>query len=250
MQLTVDRYKKLLPLYLQIANNLIEQIEAGMLAPGTRLPSERELSQKLSVQRETVRQALAVLDNEGLITRRHGSGTYIAEPKIERDAGRLFPFTRAMRRKGYRPGAQVIQFEKTLCSPAVALELSLALSAAVYYIQRVRTVNQEPVVLETSYVPADIFPDFDRFDLAARSMYEIMETEYGARVSQARQSLEAVVASEFEANLLVLKKGDPLMLERRLTFDQLNRRVEFSKDLFRGDRFRFTTDRTPLEPVE
>ena len=250
MQISIDRYKKMLPLYLQIANNLIEQIEAGTLAPGTRLPSERELSLKLSVQRETVRQALAVLDNEGLITRRHGSGTYIAEPKIERDAGRLFPFTRAMQRKGYRPGATVIQMEKILCSPAIAHELDLPVSAIVYFIQRVRTINQEPVVLENAYIPADIFPDFDRFDLSERSMYEIMETEYGSRVSQARQSLEAVVASEFEASLLGLKKGDPLMLERRLTFDQLNRRVEYSKDLFRGDRFRFTTERTPLETSE
>lgn len=250
MQISIDRYKKSLPLYLQIANNLIEQIEVGALAPGTRLPSEREMSISLSVQRETVRQALAVLENEGLITRRHGSGTYIAEPKIERDAGRLFPFTRAMKRKGYRPGASVIQLEKILCMPAVAHELDLPVSAFVYFIQRLRTVNQEPVVLENAYVPADIFPEIDRFDLSDRSMYEIMETEYGSRVSQARQSLEAVVATEFEANLMGLKKGDPLMLERRLTFDQHNRRVEYSKDLFRGDRFRFTTERTPLEPTE
>lgn len=250
MRISVDRYKKMLPLYLQIASHLIEQIEAGIYTPGTRLPSEREMSLSLSVQRETVRQALAVLEKEGLITRRHGSGTYIAEPKIERDAARLFPFTRAMQRKGFRPGARVIQLEKILCSPSVGHELDLPVTASVYYIQRLRTVNQEPVVLENAYIPAEIFPEIDRFDLTARSMYEVMETEYGSRVSQARQSLEAVAATEFEAGLLELKKGDPLMLERRLTFDQLGRRVEFSKDLFRGDRFRFITERTPLESAE
>ena len=250
MQISIDRDKKSLPLYLQIANSLIEQIEAGAYPPGTRLPSEREMSLLLSVQRETVRQALAVLVSEGLITRRHGSGTYVAEPKIERDASRLFPFTRAMQRKGFLPGARVIQLEKIVCSPALANELNLPVSAFVYFIQRLRTVNQEPVVLENALIPANTFPDIDRFDLSARSLYEVMETEYGSRVTQARQSLEAVVANEFEANLMGIKKGDPLMLERRLTFDQFGRRVEFSKDLFRGDRFRFTTERTPLEPVE
>ncbi len=158
MQITIDRLKKSVPLYVQIAESFIAQIESGQLLPGSRLPGERELSEVLMVQRETVRQALAVLQNQGLIIRRHGSGTYVAEPKIERDASRLFPFTRAMQKKGYQPGARVIQMEKTLCNPAVSNELDLQVSAFIYHIERVRLVNQEPVVLENAYVPATIFP--------------------------------------------------------------------------------------------
>lgn len=248
MQITIDRLKKSVPLYIQIAESLIAQIEAGELQPGSRLPGERELSERLSVQRETVRQALSVLENQGLIYRRHGSGTFIAEPKIEREASRLFPFTRAMQRKGYQPGARIIQMEKIMANTAVAHELDLPVSFFIYQIQRLRLINQEPVVLENASVPANLFPDLEKFDLAARSLYEVMETEYGARVSQASQSLEAVTATEFEAELLGIKEGHPLMLERRLTFDQYGRRVEFSKDLFRGDRFRFITERTPVEP--
>jgi GntR family transcriptional regulator len=247
MTITIDRLKKSVPLYVQIAEGLIAQIESGELVPGDRLPSERELSESLSVQRETVRQALSMMQDHGLVYRRHGSGTYISEPKIERDAGRLFPFTRAMQRKGYKTGTRVIQFEKSLCNPAAARELNLESSPFVYFIQRLRLVNEEPVVLENTFIPAEIFPEMDQFDLSARSLYEVMETEYGSQVAQARQSLESVAATEFEAGLLGLAKGAPLMLERRLTFDQLGRRVEFSKDLFRGDRFRFTTERTPAE---
>lgn len=250
MQITIDRVKKSVPLYIQIAENFSAQIESGELAPGSRLPGERELSEVLSVQRETVRQAFRMLENQGLIERRHGSGTYVAKPKIERDAGRLFPFTRVMQLKGYKPGARVIQMEKTLCNPAVAQELGLQVSAFIYHIERVRLVNQEPVVIENTFVPAGLFPDLDRFDMNDRSLYEVMETNYGARVTHASQSLEAVAATEFEAEYLGIKKGDPLMLERRLTFDQLNRRVEFSKDVFRGDRFRFTTEHTPLESFD
>jgi GntR family transcriptional regulator len=247
MQITINRFKKAIPLYVQIAEHLIGQIESGQLEPGSRLPSERELCEMLSVQRDTVRQALSMLEDQGLVNRRHGSGTYIAEPRIERDAGRLFPFTRAMQQAGYRPGARVISMEKTLCNPAVANQLDLKVSSFVFFIQRLRTVNQEPVVLENAFIAADLFQDLDRFDLNLRSLYEVMETEYGSRVTQAHQSLEAVAATDFEAELLGLEKGAPLILERRLTFDQLGRRVEFSKDLFRGDRFRFTTEITPLE---
>lgn len=247
MQISVNRLKKSIPLYVQIAEHLIGQIESGQLEPGSRLPSERELCEILSVQRDTVRQALAMLEDQGLVNRRHGSGTYISKPRIERDAGRLFPFTRAMQRAGYRPGARVILMEKTLCNPAVANQLDLQVSSFVYFIQRLRTVNQEPVVLENAFIPADIFQGLDGFDLNLRSLYEVMETEYGSQVSQAHQSLEAVAATEFEAELLGLEKGSPLILERRLTFDQLGRRVEYSRDLFRGDRFRFTTEITPLE---
>jgi GntR family transcriptional regulator len=137
--------------------------------------------------------------------------------------------------------------EKTLCNPAVAHELDLQVSSYIYQIERLRLLNQEPVVIENVYIPAELFPGLENFDLNALSLYEVMEREYGARVSQARQSLEAVVATAYEAELLGIQKGEPLMLERRLTFDQHDRRVEYSKDLFRGDRFRFTTERTPLE---
>jgi GntR family transcriptional regulator len=250
MQIKIDRVKKSVPLYVQIAENFIAQIESGELGPGSRLPGERELSEVLSVQRETVREALRVLENQGLIERRHGSGTYVAQPKIERDASRLFPFTWMMQQKGYKPGARVIQMEKILCNSAVALELDIPVSAVIFHYERVRTLNQEPVVIENTFIPADLFPDLDRFNLNLRSVYEVMETEYGTQVTHASQSLEAVVATEFEAENLGIKKGDPLMLERRLTYDQNNRRVEFSKDVFRGDRFRFMTEHTPVESID
>jgi len=75
----------------------------------------------------------------------------------------------------------------------------------------------------------------------------VMETEYGVIVSKARQSLEPVLATEYEAELLSIKPGAPLLLERRLSFEQRERPVEYSKDLFRGDRFRFVTEIASLE---
>jgi GntR family transcriptional regulator len=117
----------------------------------------------------------------------------------------------------------------------------------VYYVHRLRFISQEPVLLERFTVPAERFPGLERYDLAKRSLYEVMETEYGVSVSRAWQSLEPVVATGYEAELLDIRQGAPLMLERRLTVDQAGRPIEFGRDLYRGDRFRFVTEVAPLE---
>lgn len=241
------RTKTTTPLYAQIAESFLEQITSGKLEPEVRLPSERELSKALNVSRMTLRMALDVLDSKGLIVRRPGDGTYVAKPKIERQAGKLVPFTKSMREHGYRTSARIIIFEQRLADVSVADKLNLPVSAPVFYCQRLRLINQEPVMLENLTMPIYRFPDFGQHDLENRSIYEIMETEYGITAYQAHQSLEAVPALEREAELLKIELGAPLMLERRLAFDKEDRPLESGRDLYRGDRFRFVTEVAPLE---
>jgi GntR family transcriptional regulator len=236
------------PLYLQIAEGLLDRIESGELAPGDRLPPERALSEMLGVNRLTLRRALRTLETQGLLTRRQGKGTYVASPKIERQASQLVSFTRGMRRRGFIPGIRLIAAEERPVEAALAGELRLPTSAPVYEILRVRTLNQEPMLLERYTLSVRRFPGLLRFDLQTRSLYEILETEYRVVIQRARQSLEPVVASEYEAGLLGLKPGAPLMLERRLSFDAQGAPVEHGRDLYRGDRFRFTTETAPWDP--
>ena len=235
------------PVYTQIANNLLKQIGAGDLRPGDRLPTERELSQVLEVNRMTVRRAFQVLEQQGLLIRRQGAGTYVAEPKIERQAAKLISFTKGMQRCGYIPGARVVLFEAQPVETSMDNELGLAASDLVFHIHRLRLINQEPVLLERLMIPVHRFPGFDHHDLSTRSLYEVMKTEYGVTVVRARQSLEPVTATKYEAELLEVELGAPLMLERRLSFNQDDQPVEFGKDLYRGDRFRFVTEMAPLE---
>src|SRR5512142_1811525 len=96
----VNRLAGTVPLYNQIAESLLDQIESGKLPPGSRLPPERELAEMLGVNRMTLRQALHLLEAKGLLIRRQGNGTFVAEPKIERQAGLLISFTRGMERRG------------------------------------------------------------------------------------------------------------------------------------------------------
>jgi GntR family transcriptional regulator len=243
----VSRYTAAEPLYLQIADELLRQIESGTLSPGDRLPSERDLSQMLGVNRMTLRRALKLLETKDLLIRRPGHGTHIAEPIIERKATHLVPFTRGMQERGYVPGAKLILLELRPVEARVAEELGLRVSAPVYHIHRLRLINGEPVMLERLIIPARRFPGFEVFDLSNRSIYDVFEVEYGVQVVRARQSLEPVIATDYEAELLRVEPGFPLMLERRLGFDQDDRPVEFGIDLFRGDRFRFVTEIAPLD---
>lgn len=235
------------PLYVQIAEGLLERIESGDLAPGDRLPAERELSEMLGVNRLTLRRALWVLQSQGLLTRHQGKGTFVSEPKYERQAGQLVSFNRGMRRRGLVPTVRLVSVEERPVEASLATELKMPVAAPVYVVLRCRSVNQEPVLLERYTISVHRFPGLTGHDLEGRSVYEIMETEYGVRFSRARQSLEPVLATDFEAELLGLPAGAPLMLERRLSFDHANEPVEHGRDLYRGDRFRFVTESAPWE---
>lgn len=235
------------PLYIQIADRLVSQIESGELAPGDRLPAERELSENLGVNRMTLRRALRVLESQGLVLRKHGIGTFVGEPKIDRQMDVVFRFTRRMQNRGYTPGTQVISLDETLVDAALSRQMAVPVSSPAYKILRLRSINHEPVMIESYIIPVRRFPGLDRYDLESRSVYEVMETEYGVQITRAQQSFEPVVASSFEAELLKIRVGAALMLEKRISYDQDNRPVEYGKDRYRGDRFRFVTEAAPFD---
>ncbi len=234
-------------LYRQIAANLQKQIAHGKFFAGTRLPPERALADKLRVNRLTLRQALHELELQGRLTRKHGSGWYIAEPVIERQAGKLISFTYGMQRRGYKPSAQIVRCVKRRVDAEMAQHLKLRAGARVYDLHRLRFINDEPVLLERFMIPVKRFPDLETHDLEHRSIYEVLRNEYCVKVKSARQSLEPVLAGKYEAKLLRVKIHAPLMLEKRLSFDTRGQPIEYGCDLYRGDRFRFVTEMASLE---
>lgn len=236
-----------IPLYIQIADKLVSQIESGELSPGDRLPAERELSEMLGINRMTLRRALRVLESQGLVLRKHGVGTFVGEPKIDRQMDVVFRFTRRMQNRGFTPGTQVISLAETVVDSALSRQLAVPASSPAYKILRLRSINHEPVMIESYIIPVRRFPGLDHYDLENRSIYEVMETEYGAQITRAQQSFEPVVASAFEAELLNIRAGAALMLEKRISYDQDDRPVEFGKDRYRGDRFRFVTEAAPFD---
>ncbi|MEE9414206.1 MAG: GntR family transcriptional regulator [Acidimicrobiales bacterium] len=230
------------PLYLTVAETLIDRIEAGSLAPGDRIASERALAREFGVNRQTVRQALDVLSSRGLVERVRGSGSYVKEPRLQRGAAEFFHFTERMTERNLAPTSKIMGIERLFPSTKIAGDLELAPRAEVFRIHRLRSIDGHPIVLETFSTPVELAPDLENLDLGNRSFYEILRTEYDIHVEYSRQSLEAVALSETEAHWLVTLAGAPAMLERRVSFDQRGQPVESGTDLYRGDRVRFNTE--------
>lgn len=231
-----------IPLYYQIKTRLLEQIEAGQLKPGDRVPSERELTERYGVSRMTARQALVELETQGCLVRAQGKGTFVATPKFEQPLAMLTSFTEDMRRRGLEAGARVLSAGEMPAGRRVAQALSIVETAPVYRMERLRLAGGEPMALETSHLDASRFPGLLEHDVERRSLYAILREVYGTHLVRATQSLEAVPADSLQAEILHVRDGTPLMLMERISRDQHDRPVEMVRSYYRGDRYRFVTE--------
>lgn len=227
-----------LPLYYRIKQDLLNAMEAGQLQPGDRLPSERELTEHYGVSRMTVRHAIGHLVQEGLVRRVQGKGSFVAPAKLEQPLTGLTSFTEEMRRLGLVPSTEVIGVE-LVRSERIAAQLSLPADAPLYAMERLRLAGGEPMELEQLYLPAQMVPGLADLDLSG-SLYELLERQYGLRLTNALQTLEAVLADEPEAELLQVPAGSPLLAITRVAFASTGEVVESSRALYRGDRYKFT----------
>ncbi len=229
------------PAHATIARWLIELISAGELIPGDRLPPEQELARELGVSRMTLRQALSTLESQSRLRRRTGraGGTFVSEPRIECDLTGLAGFTEQMRRSNLRAGARVVSAATRPASRAVARALLLGPAAPVHEVVRVRTARREPLALERSYFPEEVFPDLLEHRLTG-SIYDLLGRCYGQAPRSAVESLEAVVARGDEARLLTIAPSSPLLLIERTASTGSGLPVEFARDLFRPDRIRIS----------
>jgi GntR family transcriptional regulator len=210
--------------YAEIAARVEDAIARGELAPGDRLPPERELAAAHGVSRMTVRQALQMLEARGLLRRAIGrnGGSFVAEPKLERGLGTFSGLSEQLRRQGVSAGARVL----SACASNGAVE-----------IVRVRLADGEPFVLERSSFPADRFAGLLDLDLTG-SLYDLLAEHFEAAPVRAVEHLEPVLAGSEEADALGLPPGAPLVLVDRIAFDGAGLVVERARDLFRGDRTR------------
>lgn len=229
------------PLYLQIADDLGARIESGDLAPHAPLPTERELAERWDVARMTVRHALDLLERHGSIYRRHGRGSFVSEPKLVQDTGRLLGFFEQTLVQGALPSSQVLHARKIQAGRSLAASLGIGVGDFAHEVVRLRSARGEPVVLETSHFPAARFPGLLERDLAHASIYRLMDEFYEGRPTSADQSLEAIPIGQYDAELLRIAVGSPVLRLERIARDRHDLIVEHAVDIYRADRARFVT---------
>ena len=229
------RGKDPVPLYQQLEDIIQAQIETGELKSGEQIPTEVFLANKYKVSRITIRQTLADLVKKGLLYRKQGKGTFVAIPKIERELISVHSFSERMRSKGYIPGSQVLSLTLIKANTSVRKYLELGEGEEVVAIERLRLTNEEPIVLENSFIPYSAYPLVLEADIRLGSLYQFLKEKYHV----SRKTLEITVANEYEAKLLKIYPGQPLFLLNAVVLTEDNRPIEYVKTLLRGDRVKF-----------
>jgi GntR family transcriptional regulator len=242
IDVAIDR-SSYLPLYAQVMDAIQSYIEQGPGEPGEQLPGEPELCRMFDVSRTVIRQALRELEQEGLILRLKGKGTFVAEPKIQESlVAELTGFFQDMQARGHAPVSRVLRQEIVAAPRRIAGLLQLKIGAPIIQIDRVRYVEGEPIVLVSTYLPYELCPGLLKIDLTQASLYAYLEEQYGIVIARGRRTLEAVAATEEEAHLLGVQAGDPLVLIDSVSYLAGGTPIEYYHALHRGDRSRFEVE--------
>lgn len=227
------------PLYYQLAELIESHIDSGVLNPGDKLPPERDIATMAGISRMTARQALGYLEQRGAIEVRHGVGTFVTPPKLTSDPLHLLGFTEQMMATGGRVTSSVLEQDVIEAPKSVANALGIHPGERVAHIMRLRSLNGEPMLLETSHFRHAHCAGIENHDLSERSLYATLAEEFGIHLTHAQQTIEAIAANSFESELFGIEKGLPMLLVEGVAWTADGVAGEFFKAVYRGDRFKF-----------
>jgi len=231
------------PLYIRIQEYIAELILSGKLKPDTKIQSERDFSEDLGVSRMTVRRAITELVNEGLLERKHGSGTYVAKPKVTYESWELVNYVQAIRRRNIAVASQLLEFGQLVASRRLAESLQIEISNPIYRVTILRFANRVPVILERVFIPTVRCPDLEEWDLEKSSIYDLLTDNYHINPGRSSQTVEAVTAADTVAQQLRVDEGFPLLMLSRIVFEKgIESPVVFSQDFLRSDYARIHTE--------
>ncbi len=228
------------PRYLQLRERLSAAIESGILAPGSALPSERELGHLTDLSRVTVRKAIQALVDSGDIVQRQGSGSFVTEKaeRLQQSLSQLTSFSEDMARRGMT--TEVRMLEQSVCLPSAdeVETLTLAPGASVSRLARLRMADGRPLAIERASLPTDILPN--PLEVTS-SLYDVLERA-GNRPVSAVQKISAINLGEDDAALLGVPEGAAGLKIERLSHLASGRVIEFVKSIYRGDAYDFVAE--------
>ncbi|WP_461165686.1 GntR family transcriptional regulator [Tsukamurella serpentis] len=228
------------PRYFRAKVEVQRRIE--QLGLGDTLPAERRLAEELGVSRTTLRKALAELSAEGVLRREHGSGTYIAPPKVVK-VRQLTSLSEDFGVDGKKVDSRVLSCERVPADGAIQTVLELGRGASVYRVARLRIVDDEPLAIEVAHLRGPLRGLVSRLSQEA-SLYRALRVHYGRENASVEDTVETAVASPDEADLLGIATGHPLLMVHRLGRDADGVAVEWTRSVYRGDRFKFVARAT------
>lgn len=236
----LDR-KSPVPLYYQLKEIFRSWIISGEFGENGRFPSESELQERFGVSRVTVRRALSELVNEGFLIREQGRGSFVVRPRVQDQLRRLTSFTEDMQLRGLATESRILDF-RLVHDEEVARKMEIPQDEELVQLRRLRLVEGEAIAIQNAFVRHRFCPGILEQGLLQGSLYKTLEESYGLRLGRAIQTVEAKPADEYEAQLLALEVGQPVLVLERLTFLADGNPIEYVRSIYHGDRYRFTVE--------
>lgn len=227
-----------IPLYFQVAQQLESAIQDGRLAPGSRMDNEIALANQLGLSRPTVRQAIQVLVDKGMVVRRRGIGTQVIQSHLRRSV-ELTSLYDDLLRSGQRPRTKVLEIKLTGAAGEGCAHLGLDPTDKVWCLDRLRLLDDKPLALMHNVVPASVV-DLGSADLERSGLYNTLRLA-GVQMQVANQEISARRAGAREARLLDESRGAPLLTMQRTVYNDKGQAVEYGLHLYRPDLYAFET---------
>ncbi|MBU3137837.1 GntR family transcriptional regulator [Clostridium gasigenes] len=237
----LDYSKGASPLYYQIKGFLEKKIIDEEYSQGDILPSELELQETFNVSRITVRQAINDLVNEGYLLKTRGKGTSVIFNKIEEPLSRIMSFTEEMRMKGLEPSTKFIKIDIVKSNKLIAKKINITEGEEVYKIERLRYVNNQPMVLFITYLKRELNLSLD-IDQYTGSLYELLNEKNGIVVSKTKEYFEAVAVDKDIRGHLKIEEGTPVLKRTRISFDSNGNNLEYTICYYRADKYRYLVE--------
>ncbi|MEW9121480.1 MAG: GntR family transcriptional regulator [Thermotaleaceae bacterium] len=234
--------KSYLPYYLQIKDILKERIMNKVYLPNMLIPSENELCDEFHVTRATIRNALYELKKEGLIQTEKGKGSKVSPPKIEQSLLKFYSIGKELKNFGENAASYTLSKGRIKGTMDIANKLEIAEGTEVFEIVRIRFYDEEPLILETAYIPVSLTADLLEQDLEQAFIYDLLENKYGLKIIKAKETIEPKIANEYEAKHLRLGEYVPVFYTERITLTYAQKPIEFRNSVIRGDKFKFYTE--------
>ncbi|MBT3318293.1 MAG: GntR family transcriptional regulator [Clostridia bacterium] len=232
------------PLYEQLISFIKSDIDNGLLNVGDLLPSENEFCERYDISRPTVRQALSALEEQGLVVRMRGKGSFVTRPKVKRSLKTLYSFSDEVAAMGLTPKSRVIAYEVISPGEEIRSRLGLADGEKVYSITRVRYAGDEPIALEMAFIPTRMSPFLTQEKVETGSLYKTLAAQEGIEIGYAKETYETAMLSESEAQILGCKQGTCAFFIQRTAYTLTDEVFEYTVMIVRSDRCKYEVELT------
>lgn len=232
----------IIPRYFQLKEILEKRIQSGEFQPGDQFPTDEQLCQEYNLSRGTVRRAVEMLIDTGLLRREQGRGTFLNTPQLSPVFFRLASFDEEMRARGWQPSTKLIKLQELPASEEIAKHLQIQTGERTIEIIRLRLADEKPVAFETRYMSYQTCPQLLEENLENQSIHSLLLDKYNIPLIRANYMIEARVLTKKEAEYLQVVPGSAGFAVERVTYTTDDLPVTWYRTVYRGDVYRFSAE--------